>query len=130
MRTIDADGNTIEEYNLDKGHLVNSITLKPGTTALDNTVKFAYEDDDYEQVLMYVLDDPRDCINQLKFKLCDTDYVSAKMADKLMSCSSSEEVDEVLSSFNAEYAEVLELRQQWRDEINELEAELASVANE
>lgn len=130
MRTIDTDGNTIEEYNLDKGHLVNSITLKPGTTAIDNTVKFAYEDDDYEQVLMYVLDDPRDCINQLKSKLRDTDYISAKMADKLAGCSSSEEANKVLSSFNTEYAEVLKRRQEWRDEINELEAELASVANE
>ncbi len=63
----------------------------------------------------------------LILQLRDTDYISAKMADKLMSCSSSEEVDEVLSSFNAEYADILEQRKQWRDEINDLEAQLADL---
>lgn len=78
---------------------------------------------------LYVIDLPYR-IQRLKLQLRDTDYISAKMADKLAGCSSSEEANKVLSSFNTEYAEVLKRRQEWRDEINELEAELASVANE
>lgn len=69
-------------------------------------------------------------IAQLKIKLQDTDYISAKMADKLATCLSSEEVNKVLADFNAQYSDILEQRQQWRDEINILEAQLAAVANE
>lgn len=69
-------------------------------------------------------------IQHLKCQLRDTDYISSKMADNLMSCSSSEEVDKVLADFNSQYSDILTQRQQWRDEINELEAQLASVTDE
>lgn len=74
--------------------------------------------------------DTRVRISQLKVKLQDTDYISAKMADKLATCLSSEEVNKVLADFNAQYWDILEQRQGWRDEINVLEAQLAAVANE
>lgn len=51
---------------------------------------------------------PEKEIEQLKKKLKDTDYVSAKIAEG--------------AATREEYAEMLALRQSWRDRINELEA--------
>lgn len=61
-------------------------------------------------------------IVQLKVKLQDTDYIAAKLADKLAGCASADEMQAVTSAFGGEYAETLRQRQTWRDEINELEA--------
>lgn len=129
----DLDENLLDPSTIDpaKGRITITTRVKPNAISPDGKEKIAYSDDDYETVAIYT--PYRDSeyfekrVEAAKKNLCDTDYISAKMADKLMSCSSSEEVDEVLSSFNAEYADIFEQRQQWRDEINDLEAQLADL---
>jgi chromosome segregation ATPase len=66
-------------------------------------------------------------IQALKMQLLETDYISAKLADKLAACSCSEEVNKVLSGFNSQYSDILTQRQQWRNEINELEKRMQSA---
>lgn len=63
-------------------------------------------------------------INELKKNLKETDYIAAKLADGLANCTSLDEMLSVSQSFNTEYAEVLKQRQEWRNEINELEAKI------
>ena len=57
-----------------------------------------------------ILPSPRERINELKQKLCDTDYIVLKIA-------------EGAASFK-DYAEVIKQRAEWRDEINRLEKEV------
>lgn len=132
----DLDGNLLDPSTMDssKGRITITTRIKPDTISPDGKEKIAYSDEDYETIAIYTPYRNSEYfekrIEAAKKNLRDTDYISAKMADKLAGCSSSEEANKVLSSFNTEYAEVLKQRQEWRDEINELEAELASVANE
>lgn len=63
-------------------------------------------------------------IAELKSNLRDTDYVAAKLADGLAGCTTLEKILSVAASFESEYSETLEKRQEWRNEINELEAKI------
>ena len=63
-------------------------------------------------------------IMRLKGYLAETDYVAAKAMDALMRSSSQETQKAALTSLYSEYQDVLEQRQEWRDEINELESEI------
>lgn len=63
-------------------------------------------------------------IAELKASLKDTDYIAAKLTDRLADCTSLEKLLGVTASFSAEYADTLKQRQQWRDEINELETKV------
>lgn len=59
-------------------------------------------------------------IENLKAQLAETDYISAKMNDAIMSCTTVEEILQVNKEFNEKYGEVLARRQALRDEINKL----------
>ena len=52
-------------------------------------------------------------INTLKARLSDTDYIGIKIAEG--------------AATKAEYADICEQRQGWRDNINALEAEIAEL---
>ena len=70
---------------------------------------------------------PTECayeIQALTMKLKDTDYIAAKLTDRLADCTSLESLLSVTAEFNAEYADTLKQRQQWRNEINELETKV------
>lgn len=58
----------------------------------------------------------------LKRKLEETDYISAKMNDTIMACTSVTDILEVVAAHQSQYADIIRQRQQWRDEINALEA--------
>lgn len=58
-------------------------------------------------------------IAELKAKLEATDYIAAKAMDALLRDSASG--TETLASIGMEYEDTLRQRQEWRDEINELE---------
>lgn len=57
---------------------------------------------------------------ELERKLANTDYISAKLSDALLGCSSITSIITTLKEFNDEYAEVVKQRQEWRDEINRI----------
>ena len=57
MRIIDENYNTIQESeaDLEKGFLVNALSVREDAKPIDNITKFAWSDDDYEEVKMYRL---------------------------------------------------------------------------
>lgn len=55
MRVVNQKLETITEYDLNKGYLVSATAVKEYATPIDNVTKFAWADEDYEEVQMYVL---------------------------------------------------------------------------
>ena len=54
MRIVNQELKTITEYDLNKGYLVPATAIKEDATPIDNVTKFAWADDEYEEVQMYV----------------------------------------------------------------------------
>ena len=54
VRVVDQHLKTITEYELSKGTLVPTRAVRENATPIDNVFKWAWADDDYEEVLMYV----------------------------------------------------------------------------
>lgn len=54
MRTVNQDLQTITEYDLGKGMLLPAKAIKEGVAPIDNVTKWAWAEDDYEDVMMYV----------------------------------------------------------------------------
>ena len=54
MRIVNQALKTITEYDLNKGYLVPVTAIKEDATPIDNVTKFAWADDEYEEVQMYV----------------------------------------------------------------------------
>ncbi len=63
-------------------------------------------------------------ISDLQAYLAETDYISAKAMDSLLGCTETSEMLSVMSAFKSEYSETISERQECRDRINELRAEL------
>lgn len=55
MKIVDENLEIITEYDLTKGYLTNTVIVKEDATPIDNVTKFAWADDDYEEVQMYVI---------------------------------------------------------------------------
>lgn len=57
MRIVNENNETIKEADVDltKGELINAIGIKEDAEPIDNVTKFAWADEDYEEVLRYVL---------------------------------------------------------------------------
>lgn len=64
---------------------------------------------------------PEKEIARLKEKLSDTDYISSKMNDEIMNCTSIVDILSVTASFKAKYGDIIKQRQEWRNKINELQ---------
>lgn len=126
MRIIDSDGNEISNPDLTEGKLTQETIIKASAKPIDNEVKFAWGDDDYEAVLRYTvtpeIERIAEKISELKGKLEDTDYIAAKTLDSIVSCNKVTELLSVLSAVREEYGSTIETRAEWRKEINELEA--------
>lgn len=54
MRVVDQFLTTITEYDLDKGTLIPTRAVKEDADTINNVTKWAWEEDDYEDVMMYV----------------------------------------------------------------------------
>ena len=54
MRVVNTEFETITEYDLSKGELLKVTTLREDAVPVDNVTKFAPDDEDWEQALMYV----------------------------------------------------------------------------
>lgn len=54
MRVVNQSFETITEYDLSKGELLEVTTLREDMIPVDNVTKFAPDDEDWEQALMYV----------------------------------------------------------------------------
>ena len=54
MRVVNTKFETITEYDLSKGELLEVTTLRENMVPVDNITKYAPADEDWEQALMYV----------------------------------------------------------------------------
>lgn len=113
-RILDEKGIEITNPDLTVGHLFSEYIVKDNATPVDNITKFAWDDDDYEDIYRYVLSPQEtldmDRIEILKRNLSETDYISMKVL-------------EGVSTWD-DYPGIKEKRQQWRDEINKLESNI------
>lgn len=48
------NGNVLESYDLSKGSLSTRTVIRAGAVPIDNITKFAWADDDYEDVQVYI----------------------------------------------------------------------------
>lgn len=62
MRIVNENFENINEDDVDltKGHLVISIAIKEDAEPIDDVTKFAWSDEDYEEVQMYVLNEEQE----------------------------------------------------------------------
>lgn len=126
MRTVDEYGREIHDPDLNNGYLVEYQILKDGIEPVDDKKKFAYAEDDWENVLLYI-EIPESMkidreIAALQHKLSETDYISSKLAEAIGCCSSIADILRELESFRGKYSGMTKERREWRDKINELEA--------
>lgn len=119
MKIFDQSGKELNEADLDleRGRLIPANRIKPDAKPVDDKTKFAYEDDDYEDILLYEMPDEAEWlerqIDTFKRELADTDYHILKVVEGVKSL--------------AECAEVILKRKGWRSKVNELEARLAKL---
>lgn len=114
MRIVDENFNTITEYDLSKGRLEETFTIKEDVTPIDNIEKFAWADEDYEKVQMYIPNrilTTEEQILTLKNDLSSTDYQIIKCYEyQLLGQELPYDINELHIA-----------RQAIRDKINELE---------
>ena len=115
MRILADNGEEIsrEACDLTIGELRQETIIRPDAAPIDNETKHAWADEDYEDILRYVVipAETRQAqrIAALKANLAATDYVVIKIAEGAAS--------------REEYADLIAQRQTWREEINRLEAD-------
>lgn len=116
MRVIDQNCETITDYDLAAGRLVPATVIRADATPIDNVKKFAWADEDYEEVQMYVPNPVKTTAQQiaeLKAQLSATDY-------QIIKCSECQLLGKKMPyDVTALHAE----RQAIRDQINKLEEE-------
>ena len=101
---------TQAQCDLETGYLREETIIRPDAAPIDDVTKFAWADQDYETIQRYVaLPEQRQAerIAQLKGFLRDSDYAVIKIAEG--------------AAAEAEYADLIARRKEWRREINELE---------
>ena len=119
MKIFDQFGNELNgaDLDLERGKLVQTNRIKPDAKPIDDIEKFAYEDDDYEDILEYIVPDEAEWlerqIDKFKRNLTDTDYCILKVMEGAATL--------------ADYAQVITERKSWREKINELEAQLSAL---
>lgn len=119
MKIFDRYGNELNEADLDltRGKLVQTNRIKPDAKPVDDVEKFAYEDDDYEDILEYIVPDEADYlqrqIDRYKRELADTDYCILKVVEGAATL--------------ADYAETILKRKGWREKINEFQEKLTTL---
>lgn len=120
MRILDINNNEITsaECDLTVGYLTVETIIKSDATPIDNETKFAYENEDYEDIQRYrVIPEERryqSKIDELKNKLSATDYVVIKIAEG--------------AAKSEEYKSIIDDRAKWRLEINALQEKLKKLS--
>lgn len=116
MKVIDKNRNIITNYDLSKGTLINRRIVREDAKPIDNVTKFAWTNEDFEEVQMYIpnrVKSAKEQINELKAQLSATDY-------KIIKCSECQLVGKEMPY---DVATLHEERQAIRDQINQLEQE-------
>lgn len=125
----------IVNYQTDESGRLQSVTIYPLDTSKP-TLKLS-EDFDLKSIRDYVFQggalirDPyvpvpsvAEQIATRKWKLAETDYITAKAVDAMAAADSLTALLTVLKNIRTEYADMLAQRQVWRAEINDLEGQV------
>lgn len=113
MKILDEKDNEIklEDCDLTIGYITNEIRIKPDAAPIDNKTKYAWVDEDYEEIKRYIVipENVRheNRLNELKSKLSNSDYAVIKIAEGAATAE--------------EYAQLIADREAWRAEVNELQ---------
>lgn len=119
MRILNQNNEEINENEIDinVGYLVSEMVIGEYADPVDNITKFAYNDNDYEQIMRYIPFSDAELIqksiDKLKEKLRSTDYIVIKICEGVAT--------------KEDYNDQLHERRVWRKEINELEEKLDSL---
>jgi len=114
VRVVNEKHETITEYDLTHGSLIAAKAVRENATPIDNVTKFAWAEDDYEDVLMYIPNPAvsvADQIAGIQRQLEETDY-------RIIKC-----MEYSLAGLELPYdiQQLHDQRQELRDKINELE---------
>ncbi len=113
------------------------VGMNDTSEGLPNSFEFEFPDNfDISDVNNYLVKDGileysrdkvtiRYLIEDLEHQLKETDYISSKITDKLISGTGSN-IFQIFAEYKEKYSHILEQRQQWRDEINKLKEELGT----
>lgn len=116
-RIVDLNMQSIENPDLNNGFLTEGTAIKENATPIDNITKFMWDDNDYEEVYYYIPIPEKEKIQQqieeLKQKLFDTDYTIIKISEGVAT--------------KEEYSDILKERNEWRQQINELQEKVAAL---
>lgn len=106
---------------MDNGFYVKEVRIKEGALPIDNVTKFAWADDDYEEVEVFIPFTVEQKIAMLKGNLAETDYIASKAMEAILSCSNVVDLFSAIKSIREEYGDKISLRKKWREQLNELE---------
>lgn len=121
MRILNEQGDELQRSDCDLtiGELRQEVIIKPDAEPIDNVTKYAWANDDYEEIMRYVVIPTSARLEQrisaLKSQLSATDYAVIKIAEGAATAE--------------EYAGIITDREAWRAEINTLERQIKE-ANE
>ena len=110
MRILNEQNEELRRSDCDLtiGELRSEVIIRPDAKPIDNETKYAWADDDYEEILRYVVIPTATRIEQrisaLKSQLSATDYAVIKIAEGAATAE--------------EYAGIIADREAWRKEIN------------
>lgn len=131
MIIYDENGRIIDNPDMANGTVEQRVRVRTDADPIDNKTKFAWDDEDYETIAVYVPNDPSKSIKneivKLKHELADTDYIACKMMDSLAVCNSANDIQGVIESTKQTYSSVLIQREENRKRINELESQLTKL---
>lgn len=113
MKIFDQNDKEIqlEDCDLTIGYITNEIRIKNDATPIDNKTKFAWYEEDYENIKRYIVI-PEDIrnenrLNELKNKLSNSDYAIIKIMEG--------------TATTEEYSQLIADRKAWRAEVNKLQ---------
>ena len=78
MRTVNRDLQTITEYDLEKGSLLPAKAIREDAAPIDNVTKWAWAEDDYEDVMMYV-ETPEDAGEYISQETKELEAIKAEL---------------------------------------------------
>lgn len=107
---------------MDNGFYVKEVRIKEGALPIDNVTKFAWADDDYEEVEVFIPFTVEQKIAMLKGNLAETDYIASKAIEAIIGCLNVVDLFSAIKSIREEYGDKIALRKKWREQINELES--------
>lgn len=107
---VDENGNVIESINWDLWIRVRVEEVYDTDGAVTQIISHCVQKS-IEQVCEELSQEARN-------NLIATDYISAKVGDAILECTTANEIVDVLSKYRAKYIDVIENRKIWREQVN------------